>query len=229
MKFLMGIILAVILLTGCGNSTGNGEARINSAEADDTSVSSEKIKGNPSLENKNTAASAPDSKPSNLTPPQSMKLKEERDGIIPVSIEIPSLNVNTSIEKVGRLANGEMGVPKGFDTVGWFEPGVQPGAPGNSVMAGHVDSKAGPAVFYKLDELQNGDEVIVRDKDGKTMIFEVTGKESYDRKNAPVDKIFDFAYTSKLNLITCTGTFNQDERTHEERLVVYTELKESQN
>jgi hypothetical protein len=30
-------------------------------------------------------------------------------------------------------------------------------------------------------------------------------------------------------LITCTGTFNQEERAHEERMVVYTELKESQN
>ena len=40
-----------------------------------------------------------------------------------------------------------MGVPKGFDTVGWFGEGTKPGAPGNAVMAGHVDSKTGPAVF----------------------------------------------------------------------------------
>jgi hypothetical protein len=30
-------------------------------------------------------------------------------------------------------------------------------------------------------------------------------------------------------LITCTGTFNQEERAHEERMGVYAELKESQN
>ncbi len=120
-----------------------------------------------------------------------------------------------------------MGVPKGFDTVGWFGEGAKPGAPGNAVMAGHVDSKTGPAIFYKLEDLDKGDKVIVKDNDGKALKFVVTGKEKYDRKNAPVDKIFDYSYGSKLNLITWTGNFNRDEGTHEERLVVYTELQNS--
>jgi hypothetical protein len=43
-------------------------------------------------------------------------------------------------------------------------------------------------------------------------------------------KKFSTSHTqANSGLITCTGTFNQEERTHEERLVVYTELKESQN
>ena len=36
--------------------------------------------------------------------------------------------------------------------------------------------------------------------------------------------VFGYSYRSNLNLITCTGDFNREKGTHEERLVVYTEL-----
>ena len=35
----------------------------------------------------------------------------------------------------------------------------------------------------------------------------------------------EVSYQSHLNLITCTGKFNDEAKTHEERLVIYTELK----
>ncbi|MGD6960798.1 class F sortase [Fictibacillus phosphorivorans] len=207
-KVLGGLLLIGLLITGCSapEDTKNNKA-------------SETIKEGQEQEKEVKSSST------ELTPPEGLKLKADTEGIIPTRIEIPSLNINTEIEKVGRLENGQMGVPKGMDTVGWFSDGVKPGSPGNAVMAGHVDSKSGPAVFYKLEELESGDDVIVKDQDGKKLTFEVTGKEKYNRKTAPVEKIFDYAYGSKLNLITCTGTFNVDEGTHEERLVIYTELK----
>lgn len=209
-KVFGGLMLAGLLITGCSaqEDTKNNKA----------SESSETIKIQE--QEKEVKASSTE-----LTPPEGLKLKADTEGIVPIAIEIPALNISTEIEKVGRLENGQMGVPKGMDTVGWFSDGAKPGSPGNAVMAGHVDSKSGPAVFYKLEELKNGDEVIVKDQDGKALTFEVTGKEKYNRKTAPVEKIFDYAYGSKLNLITCTGTFNVEEGTHEERLVVYTELK----
>ncbi|MBY6037348.1 class F sortase [Fictibacillus nanhaiensis] len=214
MRYLLGMLMIAILIGGCSHTQENGQE---STKKPNVSEPAEK------QEQKEQIASSS----TELTPPKGLKLKEDRDGIVPYSIEIPALDVKTTIEKVGTLENGQMGVPKSFDTVGWFGDGSQPGSPGNAVMAGHVDSKTGPAIFYKLDELEQGDEIIVKDKDGKSLTFEVTGKESYDRKNAPVNKIFDYSYTSKLNLITCTGDFNRDEGTHEERLVVFTELKKS--
>ncbi|MBH0156419.1 class F sortase [Fictibacillus sp. 5RED26] len=210
-KVLGGLLLIGLLITGCSapEDTKNNKA----------SESSETIKEGQEQEKEVKSSST------ELTPPEGLKLKADTEGIVPTTIEIPSLKINTEIEKVGRLDNGQMGVPKGMDTVGWFSDGVKPGSPGNAVMAGHVDSKSGPAVFYKLEDLEAGDEVIVKDQDGKTFTFVVTDKEKYNRKTAPVDKIFDYSYGSKLNLITCTGNFNRDEGTHEERLVIYTELK----
>ncbi|MBN3553833.1 class F sortase [Fictibacillus nanhaiensis] len=210
-KFISSILLSMLIVSGCSNA--------------EEQVKSESSKKSAEPVKKQEQQEEVDSSSTELTPPEGLKLKADTEGITPSTIEIPALEINTEIEKVGTLKNGQMGVPKGMDTVGWFGDGAKPGSPGNAVMAGHVDSKTGPAVFYKLEDLEKGDEVIVKDKEGKTLTFEVTGKEKYDRKNAPVDKIFDYSYGSKLNLITCTGNFNRDEGTHEERLVIYTELK----
>lgn len=155
---------------------------------------------------------------------EGLLLESEEKGIIPTTIEIPSIDVKTKIENVGELENGQMGVPKGVDNVGWFEPGTLPGNPGSSVMAGHIDSLTGPAIFYKLDELKEKDEIIVKDVDGNSLTFIVTKTERYPRNDAPIEEIFGFSYGSRLNLITCIGDFNKDAKTHEERFVVYTEL-----
>lgn len=155
---------------------------------------------------------------------EGLSLVAEQKGIKPVTLEIPAIGVTSDVENVGELENGQMGVPEGVDNVGWFEPGTLPGNRGSSVMAGHIDSLTGPAVFYKLDQLKKGDEVVVKDAEGKSLTFIVTKTERYPRKDAPIDEIFGFSYGSRLNLITCTGEFNHKAKTHEERLVVYTEL-----
>lgn len=68
-------------------------------------------------------------------------IKDERTGVIPAVIEIPSIGVKAPVEEVGLLGDGEMDVPAGFDTTGWYGAGFMPGEPGNAVIAGHVDSK----------------------------------------------------------------------------------------
>ncbi|WP_432353018.1 class F sortase [Sporosarcina sp. A2] len=187
-----------------------------------------------SSQDSSTASEPQSSPPSQKVPSvkqpsaDGLLLKAEQKGITPVSIEIPSINVKATIENVGELENGQMGVPQGVDNVGWFEPGTLPGDQGSSVMAGHIDSLTGPAIFYKLDKLKKGDEVIVRDADGKSLTFLVTGAKRYPRKEAPIKEIFGFSYGSRLNLITCTGEFNKKAKTHEERLVVYTELAQQE-
>ncbi|GGF22216.1 hypothetical protein GCM10010954_21310 [Halobacillus andaensis] len=151
---------------------------------------------------------------------------KQDEGITPTHIKIPSIDVDAPIEQVGILDNGQMGVPENIDNVGWFEPGTKPGDPGNSVLAGHVDSKSGPAVFFYLDQLEEGDEIIVSNDNGDERTYTVQHMESYPYADAPIQDIFGPSDEKKLNLITCTGTFNRDQGTHEERLVVYTELEE---
>ncbi|CAH0251331.1 hypothetical protein SRABI96_03186 [Peribacillus sp. Bi96] len=152
-------------------------------------------------------------------------LNEEFNGIIPTNVTIPSIDVNASIEQVGLLDNGEMAAPFTEEGVAWFEPGSKPGVKGNAVLAGHVDSKTGPAVFYHLKDLAKGDEITVKDKQGTKLTFVVKQKQSYPRDKAPLNEIFGYSKGRHLNLITCTGTFDRLKGTHQERLVVYAELK----
>ncbi|MCP3032908.1 class F sortase [Halobacillus sp. A1] len=152
--------------------------------------------------------------------------KKQEEGITPTHIKIPSIDVDAPIEQVGILDNGQMGVPQEMEKVGWFEPGTKPGENGNSVLAGHVDSKTGPAVFFKLDQLEEGDDIIVSDEEGTELTYTVKRMESYPYTDSPIDEIFGQTDQKNLNLITCTGTFNREAGTHDERLVVYTELVE---
>jgi sortase (surface protein transpeptidase) len=162
-----------------------------------------------------------------LTEAQS-KESAQNKGITPVKVEIPSINVEANIEQVGILDNGQMGVPQAVNDVGWFEPGVKPGSKGSSVLAGHVDSKTGPAIFFNLKDLKPGDEIFVTDEQGTTLTFTVKDQKSYPRGSAPIDEIFQTTEGQNLNLITCSGTFNRSEGTHEERLVVFAELKKEE-
>src|SRR5215207_5505719 len=83
--------------------------------------------------------------------------------IVPARLIIPSLEINAPIEAVGQDEEMSMAAPSSVETVAWYNVGPQPGEPGNAVMAGHLDDMRGrPAVFWRLDELQPGDEIIVR-------------------------------------------------------------------
>ncbi|WP_177201509.1 class F sortase [Bacillus sp. OV322] len=152
---------------------------------------------------------------------------EESEGLIPSRIKIPSLKIDTKVEKAGILKNGEMDVPKDDKHAAWFEPGTIPGELGSAVIDGHVDNKTGPAVFFKLKDLKAGDEIILYDQKSKKMTFTVQKKKSYPYKSAPIKEIFGKRDMARLNVITCTGLFDRSKGTHQERLVVYSTLKEN--
>jgi hypothetical protein len=54
-------------------------------------------------------------------------------------------------------------------------------------MVGHVDNAQGPAVFYGLGALKQGNKVEVLRKDGKLAVFEVYGIEVYDSTISPAN------------------------------------------
>lgn len=144
----------------------------------------------------------------------------------PQTLTIPKLGVNAAVESVGEDSSGRMGVPEGVYNVGWYSPGFKPGENGSAVMAGHLDTTTGaPAVFYYVDQLAAGDQIIVTDKNGKSLVFEVIGMQSYPFDQVPLQEIFGVSDKPKLNLITCTGVWNRGSSNYSNRLVVYAELR----
>ena len=146
------------------------------------------------------------------------------NGIIPVRLRIPAIKLDAVVERVGLLENGQMGVPSDDTKVGWFELGYQPGWKGNAAMAGHIDNKRGPAVFYYLKRLKPGDMVYVEDAEGKELAFTVTDVVQYKTEEAPLEEIFGPSDVPRLNLITCSGKYDPVTTEHSHRLVVFTEL-----
>lgn len=143
-----------------------------------------------------------------------------RTGIAPESLKIPAIGVDTSVQHLGTTETGEMAVPDNIDEVSWFSPGYQPGQNGRAVIAGHVDGVDGPAVFWDLSELQPGDEITV-EGEGRQLIYKVHTMESVPLDQADIPKIFGYSSSPELVLITCSGTYDFDRGTREERLVVY--------
>lgn len=152
------------------------------------------------------------------------QLKVQEEGITPVRIQIPSMDIDTKVIPVGLKESGEMDVPESTEVTGWYDRGPKPGGKGSSVVAGHVDSKEGPAIFFYLKNIEVGETITLTDEKGNERTFKVKSKESYPYNDAPIEKIFGPSDKRKLNVITCTGTFDHDKHEYPDRLVVYTEL-----
>jgi hypothetical protein len=60
-----------------------------------------------------------------------------------------------------------------------------PGQLGPAVIAGHVDSRTGPTVFYRLRDLRPGDRIRVVRADGRVVRFEVESLARYPKRELP--------------------------------------------
>ncbi len=175
---------------------------------------------------------------SSLIPKQSFKLPsisfrhglKISSSVVPLTLEnhlvIPKIGIDAAIQAVGETAAGNMAVPSNYSDVGWFKLGPHIGEPGNAVIAGHLDGVGGQtAVFKRLHELRVGDTINYKNNQ-KQQTFRVTGSQSYDVSSAPLSKIFGKSDDDKahLNLITCSGAWDKNSSSYNQRLVVYSEL-----
>ena len=144
----------------------------------------------------------------------------------PVGLTIPSIGVHAStVVKLGKDPNGNLQVPTDFATPGWFADGPAPGQFGPAVIAGHVDSTNGPAVFYRLGALRRGAAVMVSRADGSTVRFSVDKVERYAKNRFPTVAVYgDATHRSELRLITCAGTFDRSTGHYLDNVVAYAHL-----
>jgi hypothetical protein len=143
---------------------------------------------------------------------------------IPNRLIISSIGVNTSLQSLGLASDGTMQAPSQWQVAGWYDKGVRPGDPGPAVIAGHVDSRNGPAVFYHLRNLKPGDRAQVRESDGRTLTFIVDTVQSYPKDHFPTAVVYAPTPNPVLRLITCTGDFDWTARSYLDNLVVSAHL-----
>lgn len=129
----------------------------------------------------------------------------------PVALDIPAIDVHsTSIVDLGFADDGSIEVPRDPSAPGWFTPGPSPGQLGPAVIAGHVDSTEGPAVFYELGGLQRGDRVKVTRADASVATFVVDQVSVFPKANFPTHRVYgNTTSRAELRLITCGGTYDE--------------------
>jgi hypothetical protein len=143
---------------------------------------------------------------------------------LPVSIDIPAIGVHSVLLHLGVKADGTMQVPplQRPSLAAWYKYSVTPGQIGTSVIEGHVDTKKGPAVFFRLGALRPGDLVNVRLADGITAVFRVTGVRQYLKSKFPAKTVYrDATRFAGLRLITCGGAFDYATSQYLSSTVVY--------
>lgn len=145
---------------------------------------------------------------------------------LPVRLRIPALTLDAGIVRVGLDADGRMDAPPTYDEAAWYEIGPPPGQIGNAVIAGHLDSKTGPAIFYRLRELDAGDDIWIVLDDGSERRFIVAKTAVYPVDGAPLGQIFGPTAGRHLNLITCDGSFDRVSQQYNERLVIFAMMAE---
>lgn len=138
----------------------------------------------------------------------------------PTRLMVKAIGVDTPLETLRLGPDGALTPPKDFAKAGFYSGGTLPGDTGPAVVAGHVDSKRGPAVFYKLREMQKGDRIEVV-RGGKTITFTVTSTAWYPKNRFPTDRVYAPTPDRQLRLITCGGVFDHSLRSYRDNLVIY--------
>jgi sortase (surface protein transpeptidase) len=88
------------------------------------------------------------------------------------------------------------------------------------VILGHVDSYAGPGVFFRLRSLLPGDDIIVQ-AGQRVFRFEVSKLVTYPKDHFATAAVYGPTPDAELRLVTCGGPFDRSIGHYVDNIVVY--------
>ncbi|WP_433512728.1 class F sortase [Nonomuraea sp. CA-143628] len=140
--------------------------------------------------------------------------------VVPESIDIPSIEVEAPLMKLGLSKDGEVELPpyEKPKMAGWYTGSAVPGDKGASVIIGHVDTKTAPAVFFKLRQVRKGEIVKVERSDGKVVKYKVDSVEQVSKEHFPAKRVY---IEDGLKLVTCGGKFDYAKGEYVDNIIVY--------
>jgi Sortase domain len=145
------------------------------------------------------------------------------DDVPPTRLRIPAIGVEAALESLHLDAAGALRPPRNYERPGWYADGTKPGAVGPAVIAGHVDSTRGVAVFFRLHELTAGDWVEVL-RGNRWVAFRVVATSRYAKSRFPTAQVYGPTPDPQLRLITCGGAFDRSRRSYVDNVVVFAVL-----
>jgi hypothetical protein len=92
-------------------------------------------------------------------------------------------------------------------------------------MVGHVDSRAGPGVFWRLRDLRPQQLIVVTRADARVVTFAVDRVERYPKGDFPTVRVYGNTDGQVgLRLITCGGVFDRSTGHYRDNVVVFAHL-----
>ncbi|MGW3497199.1 class F sortase [Streptomyces sp. NPDC001020] len=160
-------------------------------------------------------------RPSDAEPPPTA---EPLGQSAPRRLDIPVIGVRAPVVARGLDPRGAIEPPP-FDqpgTVGWYAAGAKPGAAGTALFVGHVDTRTGPGVFYKLSTLRPGATVRVVRDDNRVAEFTVEDVQVLPRDGFDARRAYGPRQPGRaeLRLITCGGTYDRASHAYSANVVV---------
>ncbi|MEU2119953.1 sortase [Streptomyces sp. NPDC016459] len=137
----------------------------------------------------------------------------------PEHIDVPEIGLTAKIVSVGTAADGTIAMPADADQGGWYNGSPTPGEHGNTIVVGHLDSSNGPAAFYGLGALRNGDRITLTRRDRTKVTFTVTRMAVYSKGDFPSQSVYAPTLHPQLTLITCAD-WDDSRKRYRSNLVV---------
>jgi Sortase domain len=139
------------------------------------------------------------------------------------TLRIPSIGVYAPVIGLAGSRYGLISVPDSGHVrdAGWYRYGAVPGNRGNALLLGHVDTYAGPAVFYNLYRLVHGDDVWVDLGNHDHQRFVVRSVTEVPKSEFPAVSVFGSTRSRHLWLVTCGGSFNYYTRSYLDNIIVF--------
>lgn len=138
----------------------------------------------------------------------------------PAALNIEAIGVDARIETL-EIVDGGLQDPTTADQVAWYKDTAKLGEAGNVVMAGHLNYWGVPeGVFFRLVDLEKGDQVEVTAQDGTVYRYRVDWVKQIDAVEGDVAKLVGETKQPSLTLITCGGEWNAAAQEYDHRTVV---------
>ncbi len=205
-------VTSLIVLAGCGSA----QVAPSRAEVSPARTSSPSATRGPS----ETASPRP-AEPRPI-PPRTARV---------VGLRLPAIGLAANrLEELRLLPDGSLAAPRDPALPGWYGGGPVPGELGPAIIAGHVDSKTGPAVFARLGQLEPGDGVTVaisevgasQDAPSKREVgFTVDRIVHATKKEFPTEEVYGSTPDAQLRLITCSGPYDRVAGSYTDNTVVF--------
>ena len=143
---------------------------------------------------------------------------------IPVRISIPAIGVDARVIPLGLNRDRTIQVPRTFADTGWFRPGPEPGEQGAAVIVGHLASRSGPGVFYRLRHLPVGGVINVQLMGGGTVRFVARSMLRVPKSRFPTKRVYGRTRMPTLRLVTCAGRLNPSTGHHDDNYIVFASI-----